>query len=73
MAITTVLTILGDANIKRNMTSLNVESREVLKECQVLNFSRMLELEEELAKVSTPYSDFTFRYLPMSRSEIHYP
>ena len=37
------ISIIGDANVTRNMTGLNVASREVLKTAQVINFSNPIE------------------------------
>ena len=37
MSISRLFTVIGDSNIRDNMTSLNMASREVMKHAQVLN------------------------------------
>ena len=33
-----IFSVIGDANVKRNMTELNIASREVMKNAQVINY-----------------------------------
>jgi hypothetical protein len=51
MTITMVFTILGDTNIRRNVTSLNMESRELLKGSQVVDFKKFSEFESSVASI----------------------
>ena len=38
-----IFSIIGDANVRRNMTSLNIGSREVMKSAQVIDFASSLD------------------------------
>ena len=38
MSISRVYTIIGDANIRRNMTTLNIASRDIMKKAEVMTF-----------------------------------
>ena len=51
MSITNVYTVIGDSNIKRNMTSMNIASRTVMKDCQVIDCPNLDNLEAALASV----------------------
>ena len=51
MSITNVYTVIGDSNIKRNMTSMNIASRTVMKDCQVIDCPSLDTLEAALASV----------------------
>ena len=51
MSITNVYTVIGDSNIKRNMTSMNIASRTVMKDCQVIDCPSLDNLEAALASV----------------------
>ena len=51
MSISRVFTIIGDANVKDNMTSLNIASREVMKRAQVLSCLPLSRLSEGFAYV----------------------
>lgn len=46
-----VYSIIGGNNVKRNMTSLNIESREVMKSAQVLSLSGLSSMSEVFASV----------------------
>ena len=43
--------IIGDANVRRNMTGLNLASREVMKGCQVIDCNTMAALDAALGEV----------------------
>ena len=51
MSITNVYSIIGDSNIRRNMTSMNIASRQSMASCQVLDCPGLNELEGVLASV----------------------
>ena len=51
MSITNVYSIVGDANIRRNMTSMNIASRQTMSSCQVLDCPGLQELEGVLASI----------------------
>ena len=43
--------IIGDANVRRNMTGLNIASREVMKGSQVIDCDTMASLDAALGEV----------------------
>ena len=51
MSISRLFTIIGDANVRRNMTGLNVASRETMKKAQVLACDNLAGLDQALADV----------------------
>ena len=51
MSISRLFTIIGDQNVRRNMTGLNVASREVMKSAQVLDCSSMTDMDSRLNEV----------------------
>lgn len=51
MSISRVYTIIGDANVRRNMTALNVASREVMKKAEVIDCVQLTTLDSALSKV----------------------
>ena len=48
-----LFTIIGDPNIRRNMTDLNVSSREVMKTAQVIDFTFGTPIDQVLAQMRT--------------------
>ena len=42
-----LISIVGDGNVKRNMTGLNTASRESMKNAQVINYVAPVEREVE--------------------------
>ena len=51
MSISRVYTIIGDANIRRNMTSLNIASRDVMKKAEVIDCLQLSSLDSALSQV----------------------
>ena len=51
MTITSVYSVIGDSNIRRNMTSMNVASRQVMAECEVIDCPPLSNLEDAFASV----------------------
>ena len=51
MSISRVFSIIGDANVRRNMTGLNIASREVMKTAQVIDCVLMSTLDTALKEV----------------------
>lgn len=51
MSASRLFTLIGDLNIKRNMTGLNIASREVMKSAQVLECVSMATLDDALNDV----------------------
>ena len=51
MLVSRLFTIIGDVNVRRNMTGLNVASREVMKTAQVLDFNGAGSFEAVLGQV----------------------
>ena len=46
-----LVSIIGDANVRRNMTGLNVASREAMKNAQVIDFPGLTPVDQPLAEV----------------------
>ena len=46
-----LFSIIGDANIRRNMTGLNVASREVMKTAQIIDYLGVTPIEQALGEV----------------------
>ena len=46
-----LISIVGDSNVIRNMTGLNIASRETMKNAQVLEWSLMTSFDAALAQV----------------------
>ena len=44
-------TIIGDANVRRNMTGLNVASREAMKSAQIVDFLGLTPIDQALLEV----------------------
>ena len=51
MSVSRLFTVIGDLNIKRNMTGLNVASREAMKSAQVIDCVSMATLDDALNNV----------------------
>ena len=51
MSIANIYSIIGDSNVKRNMTSMNIASRSVMKDCQVVDCNGLDNLEVSFAAV----------------------
>ena len=51
MSIANIYSIIGDSNLKRNMTSMNIASRSVMKDCQVIDCTGLDNLEVSFATV----------------------
>ena len=51
MSVSRLFSIIGDANVRRNMTGLNIASRESMKSAQILDCSSMSELDTALQDV----------------------
>ena len=43
-----IFSVIGDANVKRNMTSLNIASREVMKNAQVIDYLGVSPIDQAL-------------------------
>ena len=54
---TGLYTIIGDANVRRNMTGLNVASRESMKSAQIIDFLGLTPIDQALAEIR-PESSF---------------
>ena len=48
MSVSRLFTIIGDSNVRRNMTGLNVASRESMKKAQVIDFNGVTPLSDAL-------------------------
>ena len=46
-----LISIIGDANVRRNMTGLNVGSREAMKNAQVINYAAPAPFDQVLKEV----------------------
>ena len=46
-----LFSIIGDANVRRNMTGLNVASREVMKSAQIIDYLGVSPIEQALSEV----------------------
>ena len=46
-----LISIIGDANVRRNMTGLNVASREVMKSAQIIDFAGTSPFDQALQEV----------------------
>ena len=46
-----LISVVGDSNVRRNMTSLNIASREAMKNAEVIDCSDMTSLDSALANV----------------------
>ena len=51
MSLSRIFTIIGDQNIRRNMTGLNMASREVMKASQIIDCDTMASLDAALSEV----------------------
>ena len=51
MSVSRLFTIIGDANVRRNMTGLNMASREVMKTAQIVDCDSMASLDSALTEV----------------------
>ena len=51
MSISRVYTIIGDANVRRNMTNLNIASREIMKKAEVIDCIQLSSLDNALSQV----------------------
>ena len=51
MSISRIFSIIGDQNVRWNMTGLNVASREIMKTAQVIDCSTLATLEAALNEV----------------------
>ena len=48
MSVSRLFTIIGDSNVRRNMTGLNIASRESMKKAQVIDFNGVTPLSDAL-------------------------
>ena len=46
-----IFSVIGDANVKRNMTELNIASREVMKNAQVIDYLGVSPIDQALSDV----------------------
>ena len=46
-----LISIIGDANVRRNMTGLNVASREAMKNAQVIDFLGLCPIDQALQEI----------------------
>ena len=46
-----LISIIGDANVRRNMTGLNVGSREAMKNAQVIDYAAPAPFDQVLKEV----------------------
>ena len=51
MSVTNIYTIIGDSNIRRNMTAMNIASRQVMADCQMIDCPVLNSLEGAFASV----------------------
>ena len=51
MPITSIYSVIGDSNIRRNMTSMNIASRQVMSDCQLIDCPPLSGLEEAFTSV----------------------
>ena len=51
MSLSRLFTIIGDANVRRNMTGMNVASREVMKTAQILDYNGVGPFDAVLGQV----------------------
>ena len=51
MSICRAFTIIGDQNVRRNMTALNIASRDVMKSAQVIDCMSLSDLDAALGEV----------------------
>ena len=51
MSICRLFTIIGDGNVRRNMTGLNIASREAMKKAQVIDYLGVAPFETALNEV----------------------
>ena len=51
MSISRLFSIIGDSNVRRNMTGLNMASREVMKTSEVIDCSQLPSLDTALSQV----------------------
>ena len=51
MSVSRLFTIIGDGNVRRNMTGLNVASREAMKRAQVVDYLGVAPFETALQEV----------------------
>ena len=51
MSISRMFTIIGDQNVRRNMTALNIASRDVMKSAQVIDCVSLSNLDAALNEV----------------------
>ena len=46
-----IFSIIGDGNVRRNMTSLNIASREIMKKAEVIDCIQLSSLDNALSQV----------------------
>ena len=56
MSVSRLFTIIGDANVRRNMTALNIASREAMKSAQIVDFNGEGSFDSALASVRSESS-----------------
>ena len=56
MSLSRLFTIIGDANVRRNMTALNIASREAMKSAQIVDFNGAGSFDSALASVRSESS-----------------
>ena len=51
MSVSRLFTVIGDMNIRRNMTELNIASRESMKNAQVIDCVSLVAFDEALSNI----------------------
>lgn len=51
MALSRLYSIIGDSNVRRNMTGMNIASREAMKHAQVIDCSSMARIDDALNEI----------------------
>ena len=51
MSVSRLFSVIGDANVRRNMTGLNIASRDVMKAAQVIDCTMLSDFDRALSEV----------------------
>ena len=51
MPITSIYSVIGDSNIRRNMTSMNIASRQVMSDCQIIDCPKFSDLDNAFSSI----------------------
>ena len=51
MSVSRLFTVIGDANVRRNMIGMNIASRECMKTAQIIDCSALVGLDQALNEV----------------------